>query len=147
VDAARSRLRAAENLLRPADKQTLAKWLATLGVLCAGQMSADDAKTKIAAYVPLLDVPAAILTKQTLQDAGREFKWFPSFAELAAFMDRQSWPLRKLAARLRRIAEMAPAIEHREGGDWSELTPEQKAELDAKLQAVKNKLGLSNLMR
>jgi len=134
--------------LRPADQATVAKWLTSLGVLCAGQTTASDAKTKIAAYAPLMDYPASVLTKQTLQDAGRAFKWFPSFAEVSEFLDGRTWVMRKLAARLRMLAESTPEIEHQPGSDWKDLTPEQKAEIDRKLAECRRVLdGLSDTLK
>ena len=148
IEAAKWRVRSAEELLRPADQATVAKWLTSLGVLCAGQTTASDAKTKIAAYAPLMDYPASVLTKQTLQDAGRAFKWFPSFAEVSEFLDGRTWVMRKLAARLRMLAESTPEIEHQPGSDWKDLTPEQKAEIDRKLAECRRVLdGLSDTLK
>jgi hypothetical protein len=138
---AKARLLAAEALLRPADQKTLTQWLTTLGILCAGQMSAEDAKVKMMAYVPLMDAPAAVLTKQTLQDAGREFKWFPSFQELTAFLDGRTWLMRKLAARLRMLTEMQPAIEHHQGSGFNSLTEEQKAAHEVLMGRVRASLA------
>lgn len=141
IQAAKGRLGRAEALLRPADKQLLKRWLSALGVLCAGQMTAADAKAKIGAYVPLLDAPAAVLTKRTLQDAGRQFKWFPSFAELSEFLDGQSWVMCKLAARLKMLAESTPALEHQPGSDWKELSQAQRDEIDRKIAAAKRAIA------
>jgi hypothetical protein len=104
------------------------QWLTSLGMLTAGQMSAEDAKMKMAAYLPLINMPpAAILTKRTLADAGREFKWFPSFAELEAFLSNRAWPLHVLAARLKRLSESTPALQFVSGSGYSKFTEEQKA--------------------
>jgi hypothetical protein len=148
IQSSKGWLSRAEGLLKPADKQLVAKWLGALGVLCAGQLTAADAKVKIAAYAPLLDCPASVLTKRTLADAGRAFKWFPSFAEVSEFLDGRTWAMRKLAARLKQLAETTPELEHQPGSDWKDLTPEQQFEIDRKLKEVKATLdGLSNTLK
>lgn len=127
----------AEALLKPADKKLIEKWLVHLGVLCAGQISVEDAKAKVIAYAELMDYPAGVLNRRTLADAGRAFKWFPSFAEVSSFLDGRTWAMRKLAARLKMLADTTPQIEHHQGSDWKDLTPEQKAEIDQKLAQAK----------
>jgi hypothetical protein len=96
---------AAERALAPASAETMGKWLASLGLLCAGATSAAEARAKIGAYASLMDYPPACFTKSTLADAGRRFKWLPSFAELTAFLDEVARPARQLRDRLRAIAE------------------------------------------
>jgi hypothetical protein len=142
IQSARGRLSRAEALLKPADKALVQKWLQALGVLCAGQMTAADAKAKIGAYVPLLDAPASVLNRRTLADAGRAFKWFPSFAELSEFLDGRTWVMRKLAARLKLLAETTPQIEHQPGSDWKDLTQEQRDEIDRRLSDAKANLDM-----
>lgn len=75
----RARLQAT---LKPADKRLMAEWLASLGTLCAGQMSTEEAKLKIGAYIDLLDMPTACFTRDTLRDAAGRFKFWPSFSEI-----------------------------------------------------------------
>jgi hypothetical protein len=140
---AKWRLRAAEELLRPADPTLVAKWLSKLGILCAGQMTASDAKTKISAYAPLLQCPSSVLTDRTLVDAGRAFKWFPSFAEVSEFLDGRTWVMRKLAARLKLLSETTPQLEHQVGSDWKDLTQEQRDEIDAKISEAKRALDVA----
>lgn len=123
--------RQAEAALKPADVADVRKWLASLGLLCAGQMSASDAKLKLAAYAPLLDQPACCYTQDTLREAGKRFTWFPSFAELNAFLEEYAAPLKTMRDRLRKLAEAKVAIpEQRSGKRYCELSPEKKAELD-----------------
>ncbi len=118
------------------------QWLTSLGLLTAGQMSADDAKMKMAAYLPLFNMPpAAILTKQTLGDAGRELKWFPSFAELETFFAAKSWPLKVLAARLKRLSESTPALHFVSGSGFSKFTDEQKAAHEAMMAKARADLA------
>ena len=65
----------------------MAEWLGSLGSLVAGQMPAAEATQRLRAYVAMLDHPAFCFTADTLKDAARRFKWFPSFAEIAEFFD------------------------------------------------------------
>lgn len=144
IRQARRSLPHAESLLRPVDRDILKAWMVNLGILCAGQMTAGDAKVKIAAYLPLMDIPpASIVTKRTLADAGNLFKWFPSFAEINQFFRERSFPMVRLAARLKQLADTTPQIEHQPGSDWNSLTPEQKAEIDRKLKEAKRALDVA----
>ncbi|HXQ41622.1 MAG TPA: hypothetical protein VN821_10155 [Candidatus Udaeobacter sp.] len=104
AEAARA-LEAAERALAPASAETMGRWLASLGLLCAGAMAAQEARAKIGAYASLMDYPPACFTKATLREAGRRFKWLPSYAELAALLDEAAAPARALRDRLRAIAE------------------------------------------
>lgn len=97
-------LRILEPQTARADKGIVAKWLGSLGVLCAGQMSAADAKAKLGAYSALLDYPAGCFTEASLRDAATRFKWFPAFAEVAEFLDEVAKPIRQKADRLAKIA-------------------------------------------
>lgn len=140
VLSSRAWLPRAEALLKPADRKLIEKWLIHLGVLCAGQISTEDAKAKVMAYAELMDAPASVLNKRTLADAGRAFKWFPSFAEVSEFLDGRTWVMRKLAARLKLLSETTPQLEHHQGSDYNTLTQEQKDELDRKLAQAKDLL-------
>lgn len=106
---------AAERALAPASAETMRKWLASLGLLCAGATSVTEARAKIGAYASLMDYPPACFTKATLAEAGRRFKWLPSFAELSAFLDEVARPARQLRDRLRAIADAplpSPPVKH-----------------------------------
>lgn len=74
-----------------------------LGALCAGAMSADEARTRIAAYLPLLRPARGALSKESLDRAGRAFKWFPTYGEVAAFLDQEADDLRAQLTRAKRI--------------------------------------------
>jgi hypothetical protein len=124
---------AADQVLSPASAETMGKWLASLGLLCAGATSAAEARAKIGAYASLMDYPPACFTKVTLADAGRRVKWLPSFAELTAFLDEVARPARQLRDRLRAIAEaplpLAPAAER------APLSEAQRAEIRQRAEA------------
>ena len=63
-------LEAAERALAPASAETMGRWLASLGLLCAGAMAAQEARAKIGAYASLMDYPPACFTKATLARGG-----------------------------------------------------------------------------
>lgn len=92
-------------LSQPADKERVKLWLKHLGILVAGQMTAEDASVKVGAYAALLSYPPMCYTRDTLKGAGREFKFMPSFGELSAFFDRIVSPWQDLAAALRKIRD------------------------------------------
>jgi hypothetical protein len=129
-DAAEAGRRVAQSLL-PADQQTVKHWLAALGVLVAGQMPAADAKAKLGAFAPMLKHPPVCFTRDTLEAAGRAFKFFPSFSELAAFLDEQMQPLVNLRVRLDTVAR-APVTEITPPPKrYSQLTDDERAQVDA----------------
>ena len=94
--------------IQPAPRDLALKWLASLGVLTAGKMAAEDARLKASAYLGLLDYPPCCYTEETLRDAATLFTWFPSYSELAGFLDARAREPRDMAYRLRRIAEGPP---------------------------------------
>lgn len=104
-EEARQTLAAAEAALEPAPRELAEKWLATLGVLTSGRLSVTDARVKLAAYSKLLDHPIHCYTEETLAQAARRFTWFPSFAEVAAFLDEVARAARDVVRGLRHIAE------------------------------------------
>lgn len=138
VEEGQRALPAIKAALQPVGSDVVAKWLASLGVLCAGQMSAADAKIKMAAYVPLIEEPAIAFTSATLKAAGERFKWFPSFSEITEFLREHGAELRLVKLRLERIALEKPAEPRGKG--WSELTPEQKAEHERMMARVRQSL-------
>ncbi len=138
---ARNNLALALKAAAPADRETVRMWLASLGVMCAGQITAADAKAKIGVYVPNLDHPASCFTKETLTEAGRKFKWFPSYAEIAEFLDAKARPARTLAFRLRKISE-APECRDKPqpGQSWLTMTPDQRREFDVLMETNRSSM-------
>jgi len=92
------------NLRTPATANHCARWLASLGNLVAGQMSAQDVRDKLTAYAGNLDYPAGLYTQDSLKAAGKRFKWFPSFAELTEFLDARKADMEAELSRCRAIA-------------------------------------------
>lgn len=131
------RIAALERRLVPAEGSTVSKWLASLGVLVAGNMPVADAKVKIAIYAPgLVEVPARAFTRATLYEAGRRFKWWPSFAELSEFLAEQSRDDREDLARLQEQREQDERDEQRQ-----EPTPEERSEIGEMVADTLRRLG------
>jgi hypothetical protein len=141
ADAHRS-LAQLDAALKPAERQLVKDWLLALGTLCAGQMSAADAKTKIAGYAGLLEHPPLCFTRETLRDAARRFKWWPSFAEIAAFLDEIARPTRHLRARVKALTDLPVADPDavRPTRRYKDLTPEERAKHDAMMAACRRAL-------
>lgn len=107
VAAAKALLPLAEaacELAKPDDGRTW-NWLLMLGAITAGRTSMDDAKVKLTAYRKLLEVPVGIFDDETvMRRAGKRFKFFPSFSELAEFIEAERRRLDQQARRLRIVA-------------------------------------------
>lgn len=110
-----------------AGRDAIERWLTALGTLCAGKMGVEEAQAKLKAYSSMLEVPASVLTKQTLDEAARKFTWFPAYGEIAEFLDSKAQIKRKIRDRLDRIAKARPEHDREPGfTPWSQRTPEQK---------------------
>lgn len=131
-------LPALDGSLMPADRQTVERWLIALGTLCAGNLTAADARVKVMAYARLIDHPGACFTEATLRVAGKAFKWLPSFAELSAFLDEQAKPQRDLRARVERLARSLPTT----GAEpkpkrYRDMTPSERTKVDGHFRTIK----------
>lgn len=126
LDAQRAATAYGRLLVRAPD-HLVNSWLNALGTLMAGQMTAGDAKVKIAAYAGLLDHPSLCYTQQTLAAAGRKFKWWPSFAELAEFLDDIAREPRRHATRINALANTSPRVPPEEQPRrYKDLSPEEQ---------------------
>lgn len=67
----------------------LSEWLIALGNLCAGQMPAIDAQTKLRAYAPMLQsrYEAAAFCPRSLEAVASQSKFWPSYGELCDRLD------------------------------------------------------------
>jgi len=128
VDEAQRAAKQLEHALKPATEDVKAKWLAQLAQLCA-PVSAEDGLTRLRAIARDLDHPPLCFTDETRIAAARRFKFFPSFAELAGFLDGVRHPYRERLGRLRQIRPALPA------------PVESEAEFIARRQAMVAKLG------
>ena len=124
---------ALESLRLVTDVETVKKWLMALGTLVAKNMTVADAKVRIGAYTPgMVAYPPECFTRETLYQAGREFTWFPTYAEVARFMDERASAARNLAHRLKKIAEAPigeperPEVAKR----YKDLTPDEQIKFD-----------------
>lgn len=123
----------------PADMDLVRKWLAALGVMCAGNMPAADAKAKIGVYAPNLDHPHSCFTEETLREAGRAFKWFPSYSEVAEFLDGKARPIKKLKLRLEAVANAPVAERTREGKQWRDMTESERQEFTRTMDNLRHR--------
>jgi len=133
IEEARQAIPAAEAACQPAPKEALSKWLNSLGVLCAGRMSAEDAAVKLQAYSAMLEVPASILNKHTLDEAARQFQWFPSYSEIAQFLDPRAAAKTKILDRVRRIAAASPTRSEART-TWANLPQDRKDRVNEALK-------------
>lgn len=103
IEEANCFLEATRGFMFPAPRKDVVTWMAALGACVAGQMPADDVKMKLKVYADLNQQPAFCFTKDTLRAAARKFQWFPSYAELDAFLEGQGEEYRRMHYRLLHI--------------------------------------------
>lgn len=127
-------LPAARRAVEPAARETVEKWLLSLGAVVASNMTAADVRVKVRAMATLLDYPAAIYSTETMREAARAFTWFPSYAELAKVLDPIAAALRRRADRLEIIAT-APGAEA-EAAPACAVWQDARAEIVAALGAA-----------
>ena len=140
---AKAGLRAVEAALAPAPVGEVRKWLTGLGTLSAGQMSLEDARAKIGAYAALLDAPVFVLTTENLKEAGKKFTWFPSFGEVAAFLDGKTAELRRTKSRLAALANAAPTPKiEKTAKPWSQRSQEERDRFDQMMKKAFNSLAV-----
>ena len=100
-------LAAYDRMMRPASLRTVAPWLVRLGIAAAGSLGQDEAQAKVQALACDLceEYPEGVFTDETRRKVARACKWFPSYAELAEILDRQTKALKTRHGRLRVLAE------------------------------------------
>lgn len=108
-DEAQRIVKACDEALRPAERETAARWLGALGPLVAGNMSLEDARARISGYLDVLDAPPICFTGRTLKAAAARYKWFPSVAELVEFFDEVVREIKWTRFQAQRVAN-APVI-------------------------------------
>jgi hypothetical protein len=137
---ARAELDRLAESLEPAGKERMAQWLATLGTISAtGNMTVADAKAKLGAYASLLAYPVACLTRESLDRAGRAFKWFPTYAEIAEFLDAEQ---RRVETRRKRLERLLSDEERATKAEpkpkrYADASDEDRARIDARLAELK----------
>lgn len=112
VDLAKAALPAWEALLQPPPagpverEGTRGHWLAQLMMLTmTAKGTVEMHQERLAIMAAGLLHPAFCFTRWTLFDAARQFKFFPTFGELSAFLDAVAEPARRQRARLTVLAK------------------------------------------
>lgn len=110
IAAARQWLNDTARLAGPASHDSVRRWLIALALQTAGKgMTAADAEARAAAYVPTLaDEPAFCFTAATLKAAARKFNWFPSVAEIVAFLEVETADKRAQIDVAKRLSRQIP---------------------------------------
>lgn len=93
----------------------------------AANMTAQDAQARMEGYTELLAPVVGALTLDSLDRAGRKFKWFPSYAEIAEFLDAEKAEIEKQLARARQIAEADISLPKKELPRMSKYMMDLKA--------------------
>lgn len=90
--------------LEPAGARVVGAWLAPLLLLVAKAPTGDAALLTVRAMADALaDLPACCWTPDTLREAARTWKWWPSVAEVAELVQTRSEQLRKERTALQRM--------------------------------------------
>lgn len=121
--------------LEPAPQDVFKKWLASLGTLCAGNMSLADADAKTTAYAAMFDAPIGLLNKITLDRAARKFKFFPTYGEIVDFFEEESKEIHReinIVAPIKKKQDWQ--IEH-EKRSQNRASPEHVSEVMAQYRA------------
>lgn len=82
---------------------------------------------RVSAYTALLGPVSGALTEDSLDRAGRKFKWFPSYAEIAEFLDGEKAEIEKQLARARQITEADISLPRKELPRMSKYMVDLKA--------------------
>src|SRR5690606_12839232 len=71
------------------ERQMIGAWLTRLACLVTSNLSAEDAKVRIAALVSVLEgqYDQRLWSAEVLRDAATRFKFFPNYAELKPVLD------------------------------------------------------------
>lgn len=133
---AQSALAAIDEALRPAPEPLVLRWLTALGTLTATKPDEADATGKARAYATMLEYPASAFTKASLAVAARKFRWFPSFAEVCEHLEAETAETKRVRHQLRRLLAQ-PVEDDRPPVRYSELTDDQRAEVDRQLAKLR----------
>ena len=142
IAEAKALIQSAELENEPAPEKIKAKWLASLGTLCAGKATVSEIQSQLVAYASMVDYPETAFTKTTLDKAARNFKWFPSYAELTEFLDAETSTLRNNLSRLRQVANAKP--NQKKAGEYNaptETQAERKSHAAAVMEDLKRKMA------
>lgn len=113
-------------------RDRLAMWFGPIPHAVSNPPPQDDLPGRIKVIAEVVcDLPAAVLTVETRREAMRTWKFWPSAAEVFAFLEDKARALATMKALLESLA----MIERAEPTKEAELTPEQKGEVGNALVA------------
>ena len=101
-------VRACDDALRPANAETVVKWLTALGKCVVAPGTSDDARSKLTSYAGVLSFPPSCYTQATLRRAAERFKWFPAVAELSELFNDVIAPIKAARFAASRVAKQRP---------------------------------------
>lgn len=101
-------VRACDAALRPANAETVVKWLTALGKCVVAPGTSDDARSKLTSYASVLSFPPCCYTQGTLRRAAERFKWFPAVAELSELFNDVIEPIKAARFTASRVAKQRP---------------------------------------
>lgn len=139
IDEATRAAQQLEQALAPAPDFVKLQWLAQLAKLTGGNASLAEILERIKALAADLDYPALCFTDATRRDAAYRFKFFPTFAELARFLEEVQAPYRDRVRRLKRVAGANVEAEQR-GRAWHELTDDERRAHEQLMERVRERL-------
>ena len=140
-----AQLQAMDDLIKPANKDVVEDWLIRLGqmVIRRKDETPADVLANVMAYSAVMNYPLGCFTLETVERASRRFKFFPPYAEVADFMDREKTAFSERVRRLKVVAEAKdkdtpkkahkPAV--REKRYW-EMTEEERQTFDARIARI-----------
>lgn len=114
-DEARNWLAVMMRGTRMAGTQMVQRWLVSLMPFVALKgMPMDEARTKVAAYAAQMqEMPEYLFTQANLGAAARFFKWFPEYADLMAWFDKEDVAHRQRMERANIVARGRDVVEDR----------------------------------
>lgn len=153
VAEGRRLLPAYEAAMRPPTADVVRPWLLRLAGAVRQPPSAEEVATRAGLLAEAAEgLPALLFGPETLREAMRRWEWWPSVADVVALLAPLAAPHRLRLSRLRRLAGVTDAAEAsdplagpqngRAGhvGSAADLTPEQRAEMAARLRALSAEL-------
>jgi hypothetical protein len=125
----------AAEALRPATRDDLEGWLKRLNGAVRNPQDQAAFRVRLAAFgMALQGAPAAAFTEETLRSAMAEFAFFPSVADLKAFIDKIVEPMQRTVDAIRKMAQAdAPK---------SEAVEPKSSPMDAEREAVAKAMAM-----
>lgn len=108
LSEAQSIVQACDDALRPANAETVVKWLTALGKCVVAPGTSEDARSKLTSYASVLSFPPCCYTQATLRRAAERFKWFPAIAELSELFGEITGPIKRAQFAAKRVLAEKP---------------------------------------